>query len=77
MKQNITLSLDTVVLKHAKQLAAKKNQSVSRLLADELTASVEAEREYQRHQRQALAWLEKGFNLGGRYLTRDQAHARR
>ncbi len=77
MKQNITLSLDTAVLKHAKQLAAKKNQSVSRLLADELAGCVEAERDYELHQRQALAWLEKGFNMGGRYLTRDQAHARR
>ena len=77
MKQNITLSLDTVVLKRAKLLAAKKNQSVSRLLADELTARVEAERDYDLHQRQALAWLEKGFNLGGHYLTRDEAHGRR
>ena len=77
MKQNITLSLDAAVLKHAKQLAAKNNQSVSRLIADELTARVEAERDYELHQRQALAWLEKGFNMGGRYLTRDQAHARR
>lgn len=76
MKQNITLSLDTAVLKRAKKLAATKNQSISRLLADDLTARVDAERQYEIHQRQALQWLEQGFDLGGRYLTRDQAHAR-
>ena len=78
MKQNITLSLDTNVLKQAKQLAAKKHQSISRFLADELASRVEADRKYEMHMRQALALMEKGFDLGGGpYLTREQAHARR
>ena len=78
MKQNITLSLDTVVLKQAKQLAAKRHQSVSSFLANELTSTVDANRKYEQHMRQALALMEKGFDLGGGpYLTREQAHARR
>jgi len=78
MKQNITLSLDTAVLKQAKQLAAKKHQSVSSFLADELASRVDADRKYEINMRHALALMEKGFDLGGGpYLAREQTHARR
>ena len=77
MKQNITLSLDTATLKHAKQLAAQRNLSVSKLLAEDLSNHVAAERRYEQARRQALTWLQKGaLEFGGKYLSRDSVHHR-
>ena len=77
MRQNITLSLDTVTLKQAKQLAAQRNLSVSKLLAEDLGARVAAERRFEQARRQALSWLKGGaLDIGGKYLGRDSAHDR-
>ena len=77
MKQNITLSLDAATLKQAKQLAAKRNLSVSKLLAEDLAAHVAADRHFEQAKRQALVWLEGGaLNMGGKYLSREAAHER-
>lgn len=76
MKQNITISVDETTLKRARQLAAKRNLSVSRLLAEDLAERVGESRRYRQARRQALAWLDAGLDLGSRYLTRDQAHER-
>jgi len=43
MKQNITLSLDKEVIRKSKILAAKKETSISKLLADSLARIVEKE----------------------------------
>lgn len=40
VKQNITLSLDSETLHQAKRLAAARNTSVSRLLAEDIGAQV-------------------------------------
>jgi hypothetical protein len=77
MKQNITVSLDAVTLQHARQLAAQRNLSVSKLLAADLAEQVDSQRHYEQGKRQALAWLKGGeLELGGRYLSRDDAHER-
>jgi Family of unknown function (DUF6364) len=76
MKQNITLSLDTRLLGKAKVLAAKRNTSVSRLLADELEAKIKRTESYERARRAALALMEDGIPLGGRPLSREQLHER-
>lgn len=77
MKQNITLSLDAATLQQAKQLAARRNLSVSKLLAADLAEQVDADRRYDQARRQALAWLQSGeLDLGGQYLSRDAAHER-
>ncbi len=65
MKQNITLSLDTELLRKAKLLAAKRKLSLSRLLAEELAEQVAQARQYDQAKKQALAWLDKKFPLGG------------
>ena len=78
MKQNITLSLDRDVLKKVKVLAAKKDVSVTRLLAEELTKIVHEDDQYESSKRRALARLEKGFHLGGlTFTTRDELHEQR
>lgn len=76
-KQNVTVSLNRQVLKKAKILAARRETSISGLLAQQIELLVESEEGYERAQRQALALLDKGFHLGGVVQTsRDQLHER-
>ncbi len=72
MKQNITVSLDAKLLKQARALAAKRRVSVSRLLADELGEQVRGVRSFEQARKQALAWLEQRFSLGGKRV-KDRA----
>ena len=77
MKQNITLSLDAGTLQRARELAARKNLSVSRFLAADLAEQVDKDLHYQQAKRQAIGWLEdSALELGGQYLSRDEAHER-
>jgi predicted transcriptional regulator len=66
MKQNITLSLDKEVLQKGKILAARKETSISKLLAEALGRTVEKEDSYEAAKRNALNTLKRGFHLGGR-----------
>jgi len=78
MKQNITLSLDKVIIKKAKLLAAKKDISVTKLLSEQLARIVSDDNQYESSKRRALASLRKGFHLGGRILaTREELHERK
>ena len=71
--QNITVRLNRRTLRKAKILAAKRNTSISGLLAEQIEALVGEDDAYQQAQRRALALLEQGFHLGGRIAcTRDQ-----
>ena len=76
MKQNITLSLDTRLLREAKLLAAQRHTSVSGLLAEELEARISRESDYERCRRAALALMQEGMPLGGSPLSRDALHER-
>ncbi len=76
MKQNITLSLDIKLLRAAKVLAAQRNTSVSRLLAEELEAKVSRQSDYERCRQAALALMKEGMPLGGTPLSRDELHDR-
>ena len=76
-KQNVTISLSRQVLKKARILAARRETSISGLLAQEIESLVGSEEAYERAQRQALALLDKGFHLGGLIqATRDEWHER-
>jgi len=76
-KQNITVSLERDTLRKAKVLAARRETSISGLLAQQLEVLVGDEEAYDRSARQAEALLEEGFHLGGRIrATRDQWHER-
>jgi hypothetical protein len=66
MKQNITLSVDKEVLRKGKILAARKETSVSKMLAEALGRTVEKEDAYEAAKRNALNTLKRGFHLGGR-----------
>ena len=76
-KQNVTISLSRQVLKKAKILAARRETSISGLLAREVERLVSDDEAYQRAERQALALLDQGFHLGGMIrATRDELHER-
>lgn len=76
-KQNVTVSLDRELLKKAKILAARRETSISGLLAQQIEVLVGAEEAYEHAHRGALALLEKGFRLGGVVRTgRDELHER-
>jgi hypothetical protein len=64
MKTNVTLRIDSDLLREAKVLAAQRNTSVSRLLADQLESMIRREKAYDFAKRRALARLKKGFQLG-------------
>jgi predicted transcriptional regulator len=66
MKQNITLSVDKEILRKGKILAAKKETSISKMIADALGRTVEKEDSYEAAKRNALNTLKRGFHLGGR-----------
>jgi predicted transcriptional regulator len=76
-KQNITVRLDRQTLRKAKVLAAQRNTSISRLLADQIETLVGEDDAYEQSQRRALALLERGFHLGGHIqASRDEWHER-
>jgi hypothetical protein len=76
-KHNITLRLDRQTLRKAKVLAAKRNTSISRLLAEQIETLVGEDDAYEHAQRTALSLLERGFHLGGKIESaRDEWHER-
>jgi hypothetical protein len=75
--QNITIRLDRRTLRKAKVLAAKRNTSISGLLAQQIATLVGDDDAYEQAQRRAFALLDRGFHLGGRIeATRDDWHER-
>lgn len=77
MKSNVTLRLESDLLREAKVLAARKGTSVSRLMAEHLEGLIRGEREYERARRRALARLSEGFDLQWTPAgARDELHER-
>lgn len=77
MKSNVTLRLDSDLLREAKVLAARKGTSVSRLMAEQLEGLVREDREYERARRRALARLDRGYDLQWEPpATRHELHER-
>jgi len=76
-KQNVTISLPRETVRKAKILAARRETSISGLLAVQIEILVGEEEAYERAERQATALLDRGFHLGGVIRsTRDQWHER-
>jgi len=66
MKQNVTLSIEKEIIKKGKVVAARKDTSISRMLADLLKSMVENDERYEAAKRSALQLLKKGVRLGGK-----------
>lgn len=77
MKANITLKLDTALLREARVLAAEQNTSISALLAEKLEKIVAERKAFDRSRKRALARLRDGFDLNWkRPRSRDELHER-
>lgn len=77
MKTNITLKIESDLLREARVLAAEEDTSISALLAEQLERVMRDRRGYQQARRRALMRLRKGFDL--RWTppaSRDELHER-
>jgi hypothetical protein len=77
LKQNVTISLDRQTIRKAKIVAARRDTSISGLLAQQIEILVGEEEAYERAERQAMALLDEGFHLGGGApASREELHER-
>jgi hypothetical protein len=77
MKANVTLKLDSDLLREARVLAAEEGRSVSALLTDRLEAIIRDRKAFEKARRRALARLREGLDL--RWTpprSRDELHER-
>jgi 16S rRNA G527 N7-methylase RsmG len=76
-KANITLRLDSDLLREARVLAAQEGTSVSQLVAGRLEEVVRRQKTYDVARRRALARLKKGYDLDWTPSgSRDELHER-
>lgn len=77
VKQNLTISLDRQLVLKAKILAARRDTSISGLIAAQIESLVAEDDAYEHAKRQALTLLDRGFHLGGRHSgDREELHDR-
>jgi hypothetical protein len=77
MKRNITLKIDSGILREIKVLAAETGSSVSSLVSSKLEEIVRERKAYSRSKKSALARLRAGFDLGWKPpSSRDELHER-
>ena len=69
--QNVTLSLPRALLKKVKIVAAKRETSVSALLAASLEEIVRRDDDYEAAMPRVLARIRKGYNLGTWWRSRS------
>jgi predicted proteasome-type protease len=76
-KQNLTVSLERETIQKAKVLAARRNTSVTRLLADYVEEMVAEDERYEAARKAALDYMDKGFPMGGQIAAdREDWHER-
>jgi hypothetical protein len=77
MKTNVTLKLDSDLLREARVLAAEQGGSISALLAERVEAMVRERKAFDKARRRALARLRAGLDLGWTPpRSRDELHER-
>lgn len=77
-KQNLTVSLSRETIRRAKILAARRETSISGLVAEQIEALISKDEAYERAMRDALALLGQGFHMGGLgRIDRDELHDRK
>lgn len=77
MKTNVTLKLDTDLLREARVIAAGEGRSVSAFLTERLEALVRERKAFNKARRRAVARLREGLNLQWTApRARDELHER-
>ena len=76
-RQNLTVSLKPTTIRKVKRLAAKRDTSISRLVADLIEELVRKDEHYETAKREAIEYLRQGFPLGGAIRSsREEWHER-
>ena len=74
---NITLKLDTELLRAVKVVAAKRGTSISALAAASLAEAVRRDDSYEQSMKQSIALMNESWNLGWKKpKSRDELHER-
>lgn len=77
MKTNVTVSLDALLLREVKVLAARRGTSISSLLAEELEKTVRDAKDYEAAKRRSLSRMRRAADLGWRPAgSREAVHER-
>lgn len=77
MKSNITLKLDSDLLREIRILAAEQGTSISAMLAARLEQLVRERKTYERARKRAVARLRKGLDIDWTPpRSRDELHER-
>jgi hypothetical protein len=77
MKTNVTLKIDSELLREARVFAAQEGSSISALLAARLEQIVRERKRYDQARLRALARLKTGYDLQWTPpLSRDELHER-
>jgi hypothetical protein len=76
-RANLTVQLDTDVIRRARIVAAKRGTSISALAATQLAALVDEDERFDLARDRAVAILERAASRSGRKWTRDELHDRR
>ena len=73
-KANLTVQLDTDIIRQAKVVAARRGTSVSALVAADLAALVEQETRYAEAHERAARLMRTASGRGGRTWRRDELY---
>jgi hypothetical protein len=81
MVRQLTIELPEDALRQAEQLAARNRQELSQWVAELVRSAVEIDaldpaRDYGTARQAALKLLDRGFDLGGVPIPRDELHER-
>ena len=75
-KTNLTIKLDKALIRKLRVLAAQRDTSISGLIAAKLEEEVDQNERYEEARRHALELMDKGWNLGGKPLRREELYDR-
>lgn len=73
-RRNVTLRLDDTLLRRCRRAAARVDKSLSQWVGDLMRITISRNGQRNAARRRALRRLERGFDLGGRPLTRAESH---
>jgi hypothetical protein len=76
-RTNLTVQLETDVIRRVRIVAAKRGTSISALAATQLAALVDEDERFDQARDRAVAILERAASRGGRKWTRGELHDRR
>jgi hypothetical protein len=77
MKSNLTLKLDTALLREAKVLAAEEGTSISAIVAEKLEQAVRERKGYAQARKRAIEQMRNARDLGWiKPKSRDELHER-